>query len=291
MVQTSTIGQMESASREMISALLFTTEHNMLMPGMVEKFTLKQGEDTGVFPKVGQMSMTSLAEGEDIVDSEDINLTSISVQTSEVGGKVILTDKLLRHNAAVNFRTTGRQLGDAAARRMDEDGVALFSGLNGGTDFGAAGFEFTAANAIGAIGFAKHNKMGNDLRIVHHPSSIFRLSRDLNVIGATTYQGQPIPNGFTASRLQKFWTGIRLGGVPFFETGNIPTDAADDAIGAIFDRSALGWLVSKGFGRERQRDASLRAWELVIVADYAFFEHDDARGAPLTFDAAAPVST
>jgi hypothetical protein len=275
----------------MISAALFTTEHNTVMPQVVEKFRLKQGEDTGVFPKLGQMTLRRLTEGEDIVDTEDIGMTTVSVQTSEAGGKVILTDRLLRTNVAANFRTTGRQLGDAAARIMDEDGVALFPGLNGGTDYGLAARVFSASNAVGAIGFAKHNKMGGDLRIVHHPSAILRLSRDLNVIGLAQTNQYPIPAGFTASKLQKFWTGIRLGGVSFFETGNIPIDGDGDAIGGIFDRSALGYLESKGWGRERQRDATLRAWELVIVADYAFFEHDDTRGAPLTFDAAAPVST
>ncbi len=290
-VQTSTTGALENASLEMIAALLFTTEHNAPIKQLIETFQLKQGQDTGVFPKVGQMEMSPLVEGQEIVDSEDIGMTTVSVQTSEVGAKVVLTDKLLRENASVNFRTVGRQLGDGAVRIQETDAAALFSGLNGGVDFGSAGFAFTASNAVGAIGFAKHNKFGSDLRVVHHPSSILRLSRDLSVVGLAQTNQYPIPAGFTASRLQKFWTGIRLGGVPFFESGNIPIDGAGDAVGVIMDRSALGLLQEIGFRRERERSATLRGWILVIVADYAFFEHDDARGAPMTFDAAAPIST
>lgn len=291
-VQTSTVGDMESASMEMINQLLFTTEHNTVMKQIVQGFQLKQGSDTGIFPKVGQMSMSPLVQGQEIVASEDINLTSVSVQTSEVGAKVVMTDKLLRENASVNFRTVGKQLGEGMGRQYDEDGVALFSALNGGTDIGSAGFQLTAANAFAVIGEAKHSKRGDDLRCVFHPSSIFHLSRQLTTIGAVTYVGNPVPStGFTASRLEKWWTGIKLGGVPFFETGNIPIDGAGDAIGAIIDKSALGLLSEISPKRERARKAELRGWILVITADYAFFEHDDSRGAPVTMDAAAPATT
>ena len=289
--QTSTTGDLEAASREMIAQAIFTEEHNAPMMAIVPKFQLRQGEDTGVFPKFGQMSMARLQEGQDIVDSQDLGMTSVPVTTSEIGAKVILTDKLLRHNVAANWRGAGEQLGDAAARIENEDIVALFSGLNGGTDIGAAGRAFTSANAVSIIGFAKHNKFGNNLVMVHHPSAILRLARDLNVIGAATYQGQPIPPGFSAERLASFWTGIRISTVPFFETGDISLDSVDDAIGVIMNRRALGILRSTGWQTKRQEDISLRGTELVMVADYAAFEHDDAVGAPVTMDAAEPATT
>ena len=39
--------------------------------------------------------------------------------------------------------------------------------------------------------------------------------------------------------------------------------------------------------QERQRDASLRATEVVMTSDYGVFELDDTKGAGLIFDAAA----
>ena len=129
MAQTSTTGSVENASAEMIDAARYTAEHNAPVFGIVTKFTLKKGEDTGVFPKVGQMSMSSLTEGQDMVDEEEIGMSTVSVTTSEVGAKVILTDKLLRQNMAVNFQLVGRQLGDGRKRKMEDDLINLFLSL------------------------------------------------------------------------------------------------------------------------------------------------------------------
>jgi len=41
---------------------------------------------------------------------------------------------------------------------------------------------------------------------------------------------------------------------------------------------------------ERQRDASLRATEVVMTSDYGVFELDDSKGVALTLDAATPAT-
>ena len=43
--------------------------------------------------------------------------------------------------------------------------------------------------------------------------------------------------------------------------------------------------------QERERDASLRATELVVTADYGAFEIDDSRGASMTYTSADPSTT
>ena len=42
---------------------------------------------------------------------------------------------------------------------------------------------------------------------------------------------------------------------------------------------------------ERQRDASMRATEVVITSDYGVFELDDTRGAGMMYTAATPSNT
>lgn len=289
MAQLSTTGQLENASREMIATARFTEEHNAPCMELVEKFTLERGSDTLVIPKVGQMTISNLTEGEDMVDEEDIGMTTISVTTGEVGAKIIVTDKLLRQNSQAIWKIIGRQMGDGMARKKDEDIIGLFSGLNGGTTLGAAAATLSAANATSAVGVAKTNKYGSDLRVVVHPNSMLALNKELSTIGSGTIR--PIPTGFSASRLENFWTGIRLSGTPFFEDGNITRDGDDDSIGAIFDKGALGVLTSVSMKKERQRDASLRGTELNVTADYTAFEIDDSRGAPMTYDAADPSTS
>lgn len=289
MPQISTTGQLENASKEMIDTARFTAEHNAPVRALVTNFRLRRGQDTGVFPKVGQMSMSNLTEGQDITDEEEIGMSTVSVTTGEVGAKVILTDKLLRQNDAVNFQLIGRQLGDGEVRKVEEDIISLFSALNGGTSFGAAGAAFSAANATSCVSIAHTDKMGQNLSIVQHPNAVMRLGRDLSTIGSGTLR--PLPEGFSARLLSRAWSGYRIWDTPVFESGNISRDGSDDAIGAIFNSDALAILRSTSPSTERERDASLRAWEVVMVHDYAAFELDDTRGAPLTFDAADPSTS
>lgn len=291
MPQISTTGDLENASKEMIDTARFTAEHEAPVFATVMQFSLKKGEDTGVFPKVGQMTMSSLNEGQDIVDEEEIGMTTVSVQTSEVGAKVILTDKLLRENQEASFQMIGRQLGEGMKRRRERDIIALFTALNGGTTYGVAAAAFSASNATGVVSTAITDKVGTDgnMTIVHHPNAVSRLSRDMTTIGSG--QVRPLPEGLSARLVGSAFRGIVVWSVPVLQTAEIDRDGSDDAIGAIYSRDAMGVLSQLQPTTERQRDASLRAWEVVIVSDYAAFELDDTRGVPLTYDAADPSTT
>ncbi len=101
---------------------------------LIEQFTLPKGAKQVTVPKVGQMSMQDLTDGVDIVDEEDIGMTTVDLTASEVGAKIILTDKLVRQSAENVFSMIGRQLGDGMARKKDVDVLALYSGFS--TDIG-----------------------------------------------------------------------------------------------------------------------------------------------------------
>ena len=234
------------------------------------------------------MTISDLTDGQDIIDEEEIGMTTVDLTASEVGAKVILTDKLVRQSADNVFSIVGRQLGDGMARKKDTDVHALYSGLNGGTTFGTAGTTFSLANVAGAIARAKANKFGSQLYILQHPNAVFDIANTA-VTASATY---PVPKGWSEALLGDFFSGLRpLNGVPIFEDGNLSVDSSDDAIGVIADKSALCVLKSVETRSERQRDASLRATELVMTADYGVFELDDSRGAAMTYDASAPSTT
>jgi hypothetical protein len=288
MAQTATTGNLENAQRVIIAAARFTEEHNAPALALIESFNLGKGEKQVTVPKVGQMSMSDLQDGVDIVDEEDIGMTTVDLTASEVGAKVILTDKLVRQSAPNVMSIVGRQLGDGMARKKDTDVHALYSGLNGGTTLGTAGTTFSLANVAGAITHAKANKFGSQIYILQHPNAVYDIASTA-VTASATY---PVPAGWSADLLGNFFSGLRpLNGVPIFEDGNLAVDSSDDAIGVIADKSALAVLKSVDTRTERQRDASLRATELVMTADYGVFELDDSRGAAMTYDAAAPSTT
>jgi hypothetical protein len=252
---------------------------------LIEQFTLPKGSKQVTVPKVGQMTMSDLVDGLDIVDEEQIGMTTVDLTAAEVGAKIIITDKLARQSAENVFSLIGRQLGDGMARKKDVDVLALYSGFS--TDIGAAGRSMSLANVSATVAYAKGKKFGSQVYIVQHPFAVWDIANTA-VTASTTY---PVPAGWTAELLGDFFSGLRpINGVPIFEDGNITIDSNDDAVGVCADKSALGVVKSVDTRTERQRDASLRATEVVITADYGVFELDDSKGVALTLDAGTPAT-
>ena len=286
MAQTATTGSLENAQNIIIAAARYTEEHNAPAMNLIEQFTLPKGAKQVTVPKVGQMSMQDLTDGVDIVDEEDIGMTTVDLTASEVGAKIILTDKLVRQSAENVFSMIGRQLGDGMARKKDVDVLALYSGFS--TDIGAAGRSMSLANVSAAVAYAKGKKFGSNVYIVQHPFAVWDIANTA-VTASTTY---PVPVGWSADLLGNFFSGLRpINGVPIFEDGNISIDSSDDAVGVIADKSALAVLKSVDMNKEQDRDISLRATEVVITADYGVFELDDSKGVALTLDAGTPATS
>ena len=280
MAQTATTGNLENASKIIITAERYTEEHNAPALALLEPFTLPSGSKSVTVPKVGQMSMSDLVDGQDIIDEEEIGMTTVSLTASEVGAKVILTDKLLREQVNNVFTMIGRQMGDGMARKKDNDVIALWPNLNGGTSFSADNQTFSTANVHAAISKAKANKFGNQLYIVHHPNAVAELSK-ASATTADTAAAAGLTNGWSVDLLQNFYSGLRpINGVSIFEDGNIDKISGQDSgYGVIAAKTAMAYLSSVDTRTERQRDASLRAWEIVMTSDYGVFELDDSRGA------------
>ena len=285
MAQTATTGNLENAQKTIIAAARYTEEHNAPAMALIEKFTLGKGEKTVTVPKVGQMTMSDLVDGQDIIDEEEIGMTTIDLTASEVGAKIILTDKLVKQSSPNVMAIIGRQLGDGMARKKDNDVTSLYGSFS--TQLGATTKEFKAENVVACISIAKSSKFGSQLYINHHPNTVAQLAKQ----AATTAATYPVPNGWSEELLGNFFSGLRpINGVPIFEDGNLSEDSNGDATGVIADKSALAVLVSVDTRTERQRDASLRATEVVITADYGVFELDDSKGAGMLYKASNPVT-
>ena len=290
MAQTATTGNLENAQRTIIAAARYTEEHNAPALALIEKFTLGKGEKTVTVPKVGQMEMSDLVDGQDIVDEEDIGMTTVDLTASEVGAKVILTDKLVRQSSPNVMAIIGRQLGEGMERKKDTDVIALWPNRNDGTILSADNAAWTTAIVHNAIAYAKEFKFGNQLYIVHHPNAVAKLSQ---AAATTADSNAEISAGWSADLLKNFYSGLRpINGVSIFEDGNIAKiGATDSGYGVIADKSAMASLVSVDTRTERQRDASLRATEIVMTADYGVFELDDDRGAPFRAEIGTLITT
>jgi len=287
MAQTATTGNLEKAQKIILSSARYTEEHNAPALALIEQFSLPKGAKQVTVPKVGQMSMSDLVDGQDIIDEEEIGMSTVDLTASEVGAKVILTDKLVRQAADNVFSMIGRQLGDGMARKKDTDVIALYANLNSDAStsvYGGDGQSMTASNVHAIISNAKANKFGSQLYILHHPNAVAALSGQAATVASTV--GGELTSGWSIDLLKNFYSGLRpINGVPIFEDGNISKITGyDSGYGVIADKTAMAALTSVETRTERQRDASLRATEVVMTSDYGVFELDDTRGAPVQFE-------
>ncbi len=287
MVQTANTGNLASAQRIVIEQARYTAEHNAPMLQLVEHFRLEKGAKQIDVPKVGQFTATSVGDGVDITDEQDVNMSIVTLTTSEVGMKIILTDKLVRQLNEDTFRIVGRQAGDAMARKKDIDLLGLFTALNGAVDIGGTTVDMELGNVSVLIGHAMANKFPKPWAIVVHPWTVTNfVNSAFGYAGGTVGAGAgaAFPAAYSQDLLKDYFS-VNVGGTPIFHDGNITVDGNNDGQGAVFSMNALAYAESIGYNQEIERDASLRANELVWTSDYGVFELDDGYGAGALFRA------
>ena len=294
MPELSTTAQAENAQKVMVAAVRYTEEHKTPAYQLIEKHHLEKGHRSAQMPKVGRFTFDDLVEGQDMTQEQTVNIQTVELTVKEVGAKIILADVLLDQNGTTSLMTiVGRQAGDGFARKKDNDVTALYGTLNGGTAFGGAADSFNVANAAAVImrahgGGATGAREPFDATYINmHPHQYFPLLRSASVVGGANFNP---PERMQTEQLANFYR-FSLNGVKFYEDGNITIDSSGDATGVIAARDAMVALEAKEFGLERERDASMRSWELNWVARYNVFELDDSHGAPLLYDAAVPNDT
>ena len=270
----------------MVDKARFTYEHIALCASLFNKMTLGKGEKSKYIPKFGTVTAVDLTDGVDMADAQTISITGTTHTTDEAGCKVIVTKKLRNQLKADAYAAAGVVIGNAMGRKIDKDGLGLFSGLNSG--LGSAGTTF----AVGYIAAAVNQCIGQaepvplPLVCVLHPHTGNDIVTYLATPGTTN-----IPPDFQMDVLRNYWRGNdKLYGVPILLDGNTPVDSSDDAYGAVFCKLTFVYLVGWEPERWVAYDDSLRGWEIGIVTDYGMVEEDGTYGRYLLFDATAPTS-
>ena len=286
-IQSATTGNLENAQNIILSKARYTAEHNAPVIQLFEKFTLSQGAKTVTVPKVAQATFANLVDGVDMTATADIGMTTTDLTTSEVGCKFILTDKLVRQANDDAFAVVGRMLGDGLARKKDTDGIALFASLSNQLG-GAVSMELI--NVAACIAFARANKFPDPVFIVHHPNAVYMCMTSMAIMPETAADPLAGSDADRAALLKNFYK-MRFDNVSLYQDGNIAVVSGQTyGYGAIFSQNCFAYLESVGFNREDERDASLRATEVVVTADYGVFELDDGYGARMQYQIDAPAS-
>ena len=292
MPQTSTTVNLSSAMKRTITAARYTAEHNAVASRFVTTFKLDDGNDRVISPKVGQFTLQNLSEGVDISNEQAIGMSTVTLTTGEVGGKIIITDVLERRNGTTDvYRMIGKQFGDAEARKKDTDIHAFYSALNGGTTYGLATVALSVGNLMAMIAKGRgKNPPFRATYAVFHPHQTFGFATSATIAGMRTGSTSRMANinDEEERKIMSKWWKWDVAGCSVYEDGNLTADSSSDYTGVIAEEGALYMITSREYRQKTDEDISLRAKEVVVVADYGVGELDDTLGAGAQFDGNAP---
>lgn len=271
----------------MVGEARFTIEHQAVFTNTVNHMKMAQGEKSIYLPKFGTVTSEDLIDGVDMANSQTMTITGTTHTTDEAGCKVIVTKRLKNQLKANAFRSAGQVIGNAMQKKIDTDGLALYSGINSGlsnanTPFSIGYFAAAVTQCIG-----QSEPAPKPMSCVAHPYLLHPL------IDAISYPSAnyPMPEGFQLAVLKEHFVGIdRLYGVPIFRDANASIDSSADSYGAIYSKAAFIYVTGYEIENWVVYDDSLRGWEIGIVHDYAMVEEDGGYGRYLLFDATAPTS-
>ena len=263
---------------EIVAEALFVASEQSIMRGLVRNYTISGGGKSVEVPIYATVSAGAVSEASDLSNTA-VNPTSVTITASEVGIMTTLTD-LARNSASRNVAADiGRLFGESIATKIDTDLAALFTGFS--TEKGpGAGAEITVQDLFECAAELKTNKAPGPYFGVFHPKQIFNVKKSLT----NTFVGRDTELSNEAMR-----TGFvgNIAGIQIFETSNIAVDGSDDSIGGVFSQDALGLAMMQDLKIETQRDASLRADEIVATAVFGVGELHDTYGVKITADTLA----
>lgn len=276
MANESTTTTLNDLLPQIVSEAMFIASERSIMRNLVKNFVLPAGSGKSIIvPKYGTQTAAAVNEGTDLANTA-VSTDGATLTVGEVGIMTTVTDLVARSAQANVVADVGRLFGEAIARKMDRDLTALFAGFTVGLGDGTAAI--TAATIFQAVAKLRAAGVpGSDLYCVLNPEVCYDLKANLTGTYANPNAGI-IQNEAMASG----YVGM-LAGVPVFESANV-VSTGGDSVGGLFHRDALGLALMQDISIETQRDASLRATELVATAVYGVGELYDGYGVKLNFD-------
>jgi N4-gp56 family major capsid protein len=265
-----------------VAEALFVASERSIMRGLVRNYTLGQGQGkTVTVPIYPKSTAAGLTEGTALTNTA-ISTDGATLTIAEVGLMTSVTDLSMVASSSNVVADIGRLFGEAIARKIDTDILALANGLS--TTVGGVSTAGTPALIFQAI--AKLRAQGydtaNDCAIVLHPNVAYDIASTLTstfAAPASMVGNDALRNGFM---------GL-LGGVPVYQSSLVvrsdaSSNAAGDYANLIFHRDAFGFAMQQDVKIETQRQAALRGWDIVGSAIYGVGELYDAAGVCAIFD-------
>lgn len=264
----------------MVQAALFTLSERTVIRPLVRQYDMTGTPGlTAQIPIYPALTADSPADGGDLTNKAFEVTTSKTLTAAERGVLVTLTD-LAQETASEDVAAAvGRQIGDAMAKKVDEDLAALFPGFSNSVGSGAA--ELTVEDLFKAAATLRANQAPGPYVAVVHPYQAYQLKKQLTGAGNTNMVN---PSDLGNEALRAGLVGT-VAGITVFESTVVTGDSAGAYVGAAMSADAIGFMLKRSMRIENQRDASLRATEIVGSMAYGVSELFDVYGVQLIGDA------
>lgn len=276
----------------MVAAARYTYEHRTLSTQLFTKMMLDAGEKSKYIPKFGTVTAKDLTDGVDMTEAQSLTITGTTHTTDEAGCKVIITKKLRAQLKEDAYKAGGVVIGNAMAKKIDQDGLTLFSGLDTSLGAGSAttfSLSYVQAAVTQCLGQAE--PVPEPIVCVVHPYMLHNIVGEL-ATAASTFADVDMHSALKSGLSQYYRGNEKLFNTAMFATGNIDAVAGttNAAYGAVFSKMAFIYLVGWEPENWLEEDKSLRGFEIGIVADYSMVEEDGTYGRALYMNLSAPTS-
>ena len=254
----------ELVAAEIVSRLIIDAAYSeAVLPPLIRMADISAASTLTVeFPKWPLLSATDLTEGTDASNSA-VNTTSTSVPADEAGIMITVTDMLLEGSGMGGLEPYAMELGKALANKIDTDIMAEVADFS--NSVGSTGVNMTEADFLEAIYMLESGNAVGPFAAVLHPIQVHDLRTALAASTGAVWGGPSAP----AADLGAF---ASLYGVDVYKSTNcasVNTNA--DRQGVMMPvgaQSGLAYVLKTAARTEFQRDASLRATEIVVTAIY-----------------------
>jgi hypothetical protein len=268
----------------MVGEARFTIEQQTPAAALFNKKVLEKGSKSLFLPKWGKVTAKDLTDGVDMTEAQSLSMSGTTATTSEAGCKVIITKKLANQLNADAFRDAGTIIGNAMAKKIDTECVALFSGLSGVIGSASTSFSIAYAQAAATQVNGQDEPVPDPIQFMLHPYTYHDIKTNLSQPGTSM-----LPPSMQEPALKNKWRGNEpLYGYPIYVDQNITSGTS--CYGALFSKYAFIYIVGWEPETWMEYDSSLRGWELGVVTDFDTVEDDDTYGRALLFDASVPTS-
>lgn len=286
MAQINTWSDISSIANAVQEDAYFIVREAATLQNLVKVFTDLSGGNLRKSYKYNSLTVKSIAEADDLTSDAFTPSADQTLTPAEIGGQFFITDLRAQSEGPEMVLTdAARELGFAAASKINTDISGNFASLTGGT-IGASGSAITWGYVAAAIARARNAAKSDSvpLACVIHAYQAAVLAKAASIAGATI--SIDTVDSVTKGGLRQAFSFL---GVPIYQVYVAP-DSSTDYTGGVFQRDAIAIDWRRQIRVAAERDESRRGVELNMSAVYAHGVWRPDLGIKMIFAATAPTS-